>query len=101
VSGSSNYRPKAGHLALAIILASTPVLSACSGRDTTGAEKIAAAQDAAKRAEQAAERAERAAAKVDKSQPTMVDAEPEPDPEPQDPSADTRDEPVKSEANPG
>ncbi|GEM_PF-1900185 len=86
---------------MALVLAATPLLSACSGRDTDTAEKVAAAQQAAKRAEQAAERAEKAAAKLNGEQPAVVDAEPEPDPEPLDPSAGDPDDQPKSEANPG
>ncbi|MBA4160523.1 MAG: hypothetical protein C0515_00215 [Novosphingobium sp.] len=86
---------------MAIVLAALPLLSACSGRDTDTAEKVAAAQQAATRAEQAAERAEQAAAKLNAGQPTVVDAEPEPDPEPQDPAAGDQDDQPKSEANPG
>jgi hypothetical protein len=100
VSGSKHAQPKAGRLALAIALIAAPLLSACSGRDTGTAEKVAAAQQAATRAEQAAERAEKAAAKLNAGQPTVVDAEPEPDPEPQDPSAVEPDDQAK-EANPG
>lgn len=101
MSGTKHVQPKAGRLALAIVLAAAPLLSACSGRDTNAAEKIAAAQQAATRAEQAAERAEKAAAKMNGAQPAMVDAEPEPDPEPDDPSAIDPDDLPKTEANPG
>lgn len=88
--------PKAGLFAMALVLAASPLLSACSGRDAAAAEKIAAAQDAATRAEKAAERAEKAANKAERgpptpmdagAAPTVVDGEAEPDPEPQDPSA--------------
>lgn len=101
MSGSKHVQPKAGRLALAIALIAAPLLSACSGRDTGAAEKVAAAQQAATRAEQAAERAEKAAAKLHSEPPAVVDAEPEPDPEPQDPSAGDPDDQSKSEANPG
>jgi len=86
---------------MTLALAVTPLLSACSGRDTTVAEKAAAAQDAAFRAEKAAERAEKAAAKVDKGQPVVMDAEPEPDLDPQDKAVADQNEPANPDANSG
>jgi hypothetical protein len=95
VIGSKLFQPKAGLFAMAFLLASSPLLSACSGRDTAAAEKIAAAQDAAARAEKAAERAEKAAGKAERGPPTPFAAESEPA-EQQD-NAET---PPNEEANP-
>lgn len=81
MSGLKQIRPKAGHLALAIVLAGAPLLGACSDRDAATLERTAAAQAAATRAEQAAVRAEKAAAKAGGGQPQVVEPEPEPEPE--------------------
>ena len=77
VIATKENRSRAGTLLAALLAGSSLLLAGCSGRDTNGAEKIAAAQDAAARAEKAAERAEAAAAKIEKGQTTVVEAEPD------------------------
>lgn len=64
---------KAGWSALAVVAL---VLGGCSGRDTDGAEQLAAAQDAARRAEAAADRAEKAARSQSASAPAPMVEEP-------------------------
>jgi len=77
LSGSITFRPSAGAGLAAVALAAA-VLGGCSGRDASGAEKIAEINAAADRAEKAATRAEEAAAKIEKlNQPTVIEVDPD------------------------
>lgn len=80
--------------ATALLLAGSTILLGGCGRDTSGAEQLAAMNAAATRAEKAAERAEQALAKIEKAgQPVMVDAEPEATEEPEDTAVADANEP--------
>ena len=71
-------RSKAGAALAATLLASSVLLSGCSGRDTELAEKAAAAEQSALRAEKAADRAVAAANKAEKPPAPVMEAEADP-----------------------
>lgn len=74
-----------------VLIALALALSACSTRDTTGAEEVAAKQDAALRAEKAAERAEKAAERAERAAQRAEAGPVQDDPPPADETP--RDEP--------
>ncbi len=90
--------PKSGPMAAAAALIATALLGGCSGRDTDGAEKLAAINAAAERAEKAAVRAEVAAAKLEKvGQPTVVEADPDATEDAEDAALAAENEPASTE----
>lgn len=89
---------KPGPMAAASALVVAVLLGGCSGRDTAGAEKLAAINAAAQRAENAAVRAEKAAEKIEKAgQPTVVEADPDATEDAEDAALAAENEPASTE----
>lgn len=98
MSKTSILFPKTGPMAAVAALAAVALLGGCSGRDSAGAEKLAAMNAAADRAEKAAVRAETAAAKIDKAaQPTVIEADVEPTEDAEDAAVAAENEPLSTE----
>lgn len=98
MSRSNILFPKPGPVVAAATLMALALLGGCSGRDTAGAEKLAAVNSAADRAEKAAVRAEAAAAKVEKAnQPTVIEADPDSTEDADDAALAAENEPASTE----
>ena len=85
-------------MAVALLLGGATLLGGCSGRDTSGAEQLAAMNAAAARAEKAATRAEEALAKIEKAgQPAVVEADPDSTEDAEDAAIAAENEPPPNE----